>query len=108
MCAALILVAGAPSASHAQSQPSVVVTATRLSTAVRTDDPNVTVIDSEDIAARHPASVVELIRSLPGIAVQEAGGRGSVVSVFTRGAKPNFTLVLIDGVKAGEIGRAHV
>lgn len=102
LCAALILVAGAPPASHAQSEPSVVVTATRLPTAVRTDDPNVTVIDSKDIAARHPASVVELIRSLPGIAVQEAGGRGSVVSVFTRGAKPNFTLVLIDGVKAGD------
>jgi vitamin B12 transporter len=34
--------------------------------------------------------------------VQQSGGRGSVVSIFTRGAKPNFTLVLLDGVKAND------
>lgn len=34
--------------------------------------------------------------------VQQAGGRGSVVSLFIRGAKPNFTLVLINGVKVND------
>src|SRR4051812_49444327 len=63
---------------------------------------NVSVIDAKTIAARDPASVVDLLRDLPGVFVQQSGGRGSVVSLFTRGAKPNFTLVLLDGVKAND------
>ena len=63
---------------------------------------NVSVIDAETIQARNPGSVVDLLRDLPGVFVQQSGGRGSVVSLFTRGAKPNFTLVLLDGVKAND------
>src|SRR5579883_1809937 len=65
-------------------------------------DSNVSVMDASEIAARNPASAVDLLRDLPGLFVQQSGGRGSVVSVFTRGAKPNFTLVLLDGVKAND------
>ncbi len=46
--------------------------------------------------------MADLLRDLPGVFVQQSGGRGSVVSLFTRGAKPNFTLVLLDGVKAND------
>ena len=53
------------------------------------------------IAAHDPASIVDVLRDLPGVFVQQSGG-GSVVSLFTRGAKPNFTLVLLDGVKAND------
>ena len=56
----------------------------------------------DTIQARNPGSVVDLLRDLPGVFVQQSGGRGSVVSLFTRGAKPNFTLVLLDGVKAND------
>ena len=56
----------------------------------------------QTIQARNPASAVDLLRDLPGVFVQQSGGRGSVVSLFTRGAKPNFTLVLLDGVKAND------
>ncbi len=89
---------------HAQSgQPEqVVVTATRLADVLDSTNANVSVITADDIVARDPSSVVELLRGLPGISVQQAGGRGSVVSVFTRGAKPNFTLVLVDGVKVND------
>ena len=93
--AALIL----SSAAQAQPAESVVVTATRLG--VSADGANVDVLDAAAIAARDPASVVDLLRDLPGVFVQQQG-RGSVVSLFTRGAKPNFTLVLLDGVKAND------
>lgn len=81
---------------------SVIVTGTRLVGTVTESDPNVTVIDAAQIAARHPSSMTELLRSLPGVFVQQAGARGSVVSLFIRGAKPNFVLVLIDGVKVND------
>ncbi|MBA2587330.1 MAG: TonB-dependent receptor [Alphaproteobacteria bacterium] len=83
----------------AQSE-NVIVTATRLS--AQDAGSNVSVIDAATIAAHDPSSVVDLLRDLPGVFVQQSGGRGSVVSVFTRGAKPNFTLVLLDGVKAND------
>jgi vitamin B12 transporter len=88
-----------PMAALAQSEH-VIVTATRLS--AQDAGSNVSVIDAATIAARDPASVVDLLRDLPGVFVQQSGGRGSVVSLFTRGAKPNFTLVLLDGVKAND------
>jgi len=85
----------------ALAQPeNVIVTATRLS--AQDAGSNVSVIDTATIAARDPASVVDLLRDLPGVFVQQSGGRGSVVSLFTRGTKPNFTLVLLDGVKAND------
>src|SRR6266404_3872910 len=76
----------------------IIVTATRLGG--EQAGSNVSVIDAETI--RNPGSVVDLLRDLPGVFVQQSGGRGSVVSLFTRGAKPNFTLVLLDGVKAND------
>ena len=91
-----------PAAAAAQSENTeqVIVTGTRL--AGQEADSNVSVINAETIAARDPASAADLLRDLPGLFVQQSGGRGSVVSVFTRGAKPNFTLVLLDGVKAND------
>ena len=76
----------------------IVVTATRLSGDA--DASNISVLDAEAIQSRNPGSVVDLLRDLPGAFVQQSGG--SVVSLFTRGAKPNFTLVLLDGVKAND------
>src|SRR5262245_23271263 len=78
----------------------IIVTATRPSG--EQAGSNVSVIDQNTIQARNPGSVVDLLRDFPGLFVQQSGGRGSVVSIFTRGAKPNFTLVLLDGVKAND------
>ncbi len=92
-CAGLLL-----SCLAAQAEPeSVIVTATRLDA---TAGANASVLDTATIASRHAGSIVDLLRDLPGVFVQQSGG--SVVSLFTRGAKPNFTLVLLDGVKAND------
>src|SRR5476649_1765386 len=88
-----------PGPAFAQSE-NIIVTATRL--AGEEAGSNVSIIDAQTIQARNPGSVVDLLRDLPGVFVQQSGGRGSVVSLFTRGAKPNFTLVLLDGVKAND------
>ena len=88
-----------PSLANAAPE-NIIVTATRL--AGEQAGSNVSVIDQNMIQARNPGSVVDLLRDFPGLFVQQSGGRGSVVSIFTRGAKPNFTLVLLDGVKAND------
>ena len=80
----------------------VVVTASHLAGGTSARDPNVTVLDAAQIAARQPVSITALLGDLPGVYMQQAGGRGSVVSLFARGAQPNFTLVLLDGVKAND------
>ncbi len=82
--------------------PEVLVTGTRIPGDISENDSNVTVIDRAEIEARHPRDALELLRTIPGVIFEQAGGRGSVASVFTRGAKPNFTVVLIDGVKVND------
>ncbi|MFQ5445036.1 MAG: TonB-dependent receptor plug domain-containing protein, partial [Nitrospinales bacterium] len=61
-----------------------------------------TVIDREQIQSSQATSVTELLRHVPGLHIDQAGGRGSVSSVYIRGADPNFTTVMIDGVKVND------
>lgn len=61
-----------------------------------------TVLDREQIQSSQTTSVIDLLRHVPGLHIDQAGGRGSVSSVYTRGADPNFTTVLIDGVKVND------
>jgi len=81
---------------------SIIVTGTRLYGTVSDTASNVTVITAKDIELRHASSAVELLRTLPGVFIQQPGGRGSVASIFIRGSKPNFTVVLIDGVRVND------
>jgi vitamin B12 transporter len=98
--ALLVLPAIAQAQSEKTQPENVIVTATRLTG--EEAGSNVSILSANEIAARNPGSIVDLLRDLPGVFVQQSGGRGSVVSLFTRGAKPNFTLVLLDGVKAND------
>ena len=69
------------------------VTADRTLTAV-------SVIERTDIEARQPRSVIDLLRTEPGLEVSRNGGRGQVASLFLRGSNADHTLVLVDGVRA--------
>jgi len=104
---ALILLATAyPPAAHPQDSErqldTIVVTASRLVRPAGALAQSVDVIDAEDIQARQPASVADLMRQLPGINVIQQGGRGSVTSLILRGGEPNFTVILIDGVRVND------
>ena len=39
-----------------------------------------------------------VLRQVPGLAVNQAGGPGAVTQVRTRGSEGNHTLVLLDGI----------
>lgn len=69
----------------------------------RTPD-SVTVIDGREIDAKQQFTLASALRSVPGITLQQNGGPGTVTSLFTRGGESDFTLVLVDGIRANAFG----
>ena len=81
----------------------VVVTASLLG-AVRSDllTSSATVLTPLDLEHRQTQIVSDILRDVPGIAVNRGGAVGSLTQVRIRGAEGNHTLVLIDGIKASD------
>lgn len=77
----------------------IVVTATRLPTSISRIASDVTVINRDKIEAAGQSTLVELLRSMPGVEINQIGGAGSSSSIFLRGANAQHTLVLVDGVR---------
>jgi len=63
-----------------------------------------TVITESDIKKSGASDVQELLRKIPGLSIKQSGGRGGVVSIFSRGSESDHNLVIVDGVKINEIG----
>jgi outer membrane cobalamin receptor len=80
----------------------IVVSATRIPTPLAATPLSATIVTREEIEARLPLSTTDLLRQVPGLHIDQPGGRGSVSSVYIRGSDPNFTLVLIDGVRVND------
>ena len=80
----------------------VTITGTRISANENPVNALTTVITREMIESRADENVIDLLRGQSGVHVAQAGGRGGIASVQLRGGDPNFTLVLIDGVKVND------
>ena len=63
---------------------------------------SVSVITREEIERAGYASVADILRTVPGITLTEAGGLGSQADVLIRGAEQQHTLVLLDGVPVSD------
>lgn len=77
----------------------VVVTA--QATAQSTDEISkaVSVVASGEIEERNEATVTDVLRTVPGLRIQQLGGPGRLVSIKTRGLRNQDTAVLIDGIR---------
>lgn len=64
----------------------------------------ITVISGAEVATRQLRAVGEALRFVPGLSVAQNGGFGNLTSLFTRGGESDFTLVLIDGMRANAFG----
>jgi outer membrane cobalamin receptor len=64
----------------------------------------VTVIPGAEIGAKQQFMLASALRSVPGLTVQQNGGPGTVTSLFTRGGESDFTLVMVDGIRANAFG----
>jgi vitamin B12 transporter len=82
--------------------PQIVVSATRSPQEASHIASSVTVISEEEIAHSRRASVVELLRTVPGVAVAANGGAGQTARLFMRGTNSNHVLVLLDGIRLND------
>jgi len=85
------------------AMPETVVTATRIPMSVDRVGNAITVITEEQIRERQVTSVADILRTVPGLAVNRSGaGVGTLTQVRIRGAEANHTLVLIDGIEVND------
>ncbi len=93
----LVLTAAGPSAvSEALEQ--MIVTGVYGESLRQDTTADVSVISRTDIEQRNPVTATDLLRSEPGILINQQGGPGGINELFIRGSEPNFVTVLVDGV----------
>ena len=82
----------------------IVVTATRAAEGVpvSTLGSSVTVIDSKALEQRQVRVVSDVLRDVPGVAVNRGGTVGGLTQIRIRGTEGNHVLVLIDGLEAAD------
>src|SRR3546814_21163712 len=89
----------APALAQAAEGDQIVVTATRAEKPLSQIGQSITIISQDEITARQRVTVVDLLRTVPGVTFTRNGGVGAATSVYIRGAESEQTVALIDGVK---------
>ena len=83
---------------------SLVVSASQIDQPLSRTADSVTVITARELAARQVTSLGAALGTVPGFTVARNGGPGTVTSLFPRGGESDYTLVLIDGIRANAFG----
>jgi len=78
--------------------PEIIVTAARTAKTVDETLAPVSVITREDIERTQASSVIEALRTTPGVSFTSNGGFGSISGISLRGTNIDHVLFLIDGV----------
>lgn len=94
--------AAIPAAARADAAlDEVIVTAARLPTKPQVIT-GARVIDRAEIERRNTTFAADLLSTVPGVSIARTGAFGGVGAIRIRGASPDKTLVLIDGVPVGD------
>ena len=84
-------------------QPSeLVVTPNRTPEPLSRTGSAISVVNSETLATSNPGSLVDALRTVPGLDITETGGPGSTTNIRLRGANTGQTLVMIDGIRIND------
>ena len=86
---------------------SVVVSAAQVEVPLARAAGSVTVVSEAELRAEQVETVADALRSVPGLTVSRNGGLGGVTSVFPRGGESDYTLVMVDGIKANAFGGGY-
>ena len=65
---------------------------------------SISVLTAEDVRMLQTPRLLDALRFLPGVQVNQTGHQGGVSGVFVRGADSRYNLVLVDGVKVNDFG----
>lgn len=63
---------------------------------------SVSIINKEQLLQLSNHSLIDALRQVPSLWVEEQGGPGGITSIALRGAEANHTLVLLDGVQLND------
>jgi vitamin B12 transporter len=91
----------------ANASPAVVVSPTGAVMPADQTASSITVITAQDIATQQHRTVPDVLGTVPGLNVVQAGGPGAQTSVFMRGTNSNHTKVLIDGIDVSDPSNAN-
>ena len=82
----------------------IVVTATRSGDPIPAEliGSSVTVIDNQDLQDRQTRILSDVLRDVPGVAVNRSGAVGDLTDVRIRGSEADQVLVFVDGIKADD------
>ncbi len=85
-----------------QQLPVVVISASRSPLPAKQVGSSVSVFLPEEIRHRQIKFIDELLREVPGVAVNQTSGRGSLTGIRIRGSEANHTLFQIDGMELND------
>ncbi|MDC5804679.1 TonB-dependent receptor [Vibrio europaeus] len=86
-------------AQEASSDETMVVTANRFEQSADSVLAPVSVVTREDIKKMQAQSVLDVLKTLPGVELSYQGTKANTNSIFIRGTSSRHTLVLVDGVR---------
>src|ERR1700722_1222958 len=65
---------------------------------------SVSVVSAQEIDDRGAEAALEVLRGLPGVEINQSGGRGTITSAFIRGGNSNYNLVMVNGIQLNDFG----
>ncbi len=94
----LVLVVFAAFSSAEGQLETVVVTGSFSPSPLSEMTASTTVIDYDELQRLNKQLLSDVLRTVPGLLIEEQGGGGGLTSVSIRGGEANFTQILLDGV----------
>jgi outer membrane cobalamin receptor len=82
----------------------VVVSAGQIDQPLSRTADSVSILSGRDLESRQITTLGGALATVPGFTVLRSGGPGTLTSLFPRGGESDFTLVLVDGVRANAFG----
>ena len=80
----------------------ITVSANKYETPLFQTASSISVITAKQISQAQSNSVVDILKTVPGISISQQGGTGKLSSVFMRGANSSFLLVMVDNVEIND------
>ena len=65
---------------------------------------SVSTISDQEISDRGAQNITDVLRGVPGVALDDTGRRGGVTGAFIRGGDSDYNLVTVDGIQLNEFG----
>lgn len=95
-----------PASAEGEALEEIAVTANRVGGPQAAIGSAVSSISREELDRRQVRVVSDVLRELPGVAVNRTGPVGALTQVRIRGSEGNQTLVMIDGIRVNDPGTA--